>query len=181
MFQFPPFALTLSLTDLQSAGLPHSDISGSKPVCSYPELVAAYHVLHRLQKPRHPPSALVTFSLFFNFDWMNHKNFMVYKNTLFYLHLFSFTRCLEIAVHNFTIDSLFLSLLVTDFLKFHLLTLPRYLFSNLSMNYRFFSNGLQRYDFFLYLQIFLHFFLKKMHFFFKNGQFPRFYRPFAKL
>ena len=46
---------------------------------------------------------------------MNHKNFMVIKNTKFYLHLFSFTRCLEIAVHNFTIDSLFLSLLVTDF------------------------------------------------------------------
>ena len=64
MFQFPPFALTLSVTGLQPAGLPHSDISGSKPVCSSPELVAAYHVLRRLQKPRHPPSALVTFSLF---------------------------------------------------------------------------------------------------------------------
>ena len=64
MFQFPPFALTKSVTCLQHAGLPHSDISGSKPVCSSPELNAAYHVLRRLQKPRHPPSALVTFSLF---------------------------------------------------------------------------------------------------------------------
>ena len=37
---------------------------------------------------------------------MNHKNFNGHKKTLFYLHLFSFTRCLEIAVHNITIDSL---------------------------------------------------------------------------
>ena len=29
---------------------------------------AAYHVLRRLQKPRHPPFALVTFSLFVFFD-----------------------------------------------------------------------------------------------------------------
>ena len=52
------------MTCLQHAGLPHSDISGSKPVCSSPELNAAYHVLRRLHKPRHPPSALVTFSLY---------------------------------------------------------------------------------------------------------------------
>ena len=49
------------VTRLQRAGLPHSEITGSKPVCSYPMLIAAYHVLLRLQKPRHPPSALVTF------------------------------------------------------------------------------------------------------------------------
>ena len=63
MFQFPPFALTMSVTGLQPAGLPHSDITGSIPVCSSPVLFAAYHVLRRLQKPRHPPFALVTFSL----------------------------------------------------------------------------------------------------------------------
>ena len=39
----------MMVTRLQRAGLPHSDISGSKPVCSSPELVAAYHVLHRLR------------------------------------------------------------------------------------------------------------------------------------
>ena len=49
------------------------------------------------------------------------------------------------------------------------------------MNYRFFSNGLQRYDFFLSLQIFSHFFSKKMHFFLKNVQFPLLFRPFAEL
>jgi hypothetical protein len=40
------------------AGFPHSDISGSQVVCASPELIAAYHVLHRLLAPRHPPCAL---------------------------------------------------------------------------------------------------------------------------
>ena len=40
------------------AGFPHSEISGSKVVCTSPELIAAYHVLHRLPTPRHPPYAL---------------------------------------------------------------------------------------------------------------------------
>ena len=46
---------------LQTDGLPHSDISGSTPVCSSPELFAAYHVLLRLREPRHPPYALFCF------------------------------------------------------------------------------------------------------------------------
>ncbi len=40
------------------AGLPHSEILGSKVVCTSPRLIAAYHVLHRLPVPRHPPYAL---------------------------------------------------------------------------------------------------------------------------
>ena len=40
------------------AGFPHSDIDGSRDVCSSPSLIAAYHVLHRLHAPRHPPCAL---------------------------------------------------------------------------------------------------------------------------
>ena len=51
-------------------GLPHSEISGSKPVCGSPELIAAYHVLHRRPAPRHPPYALssltTTFTLLEN-------------------------------------------------------------------------------------------------------------------
>ena len=39
-------------------GFPHSDISGSTPVCGSPKLIAAYRVLHRLLAPRHPPYAL---------------------------------------------------------------------------------------------------------------------------
>jgi hypothetical protein len=40
------------------AGFPHSDIPGSKTVCVSPRLIAAYHVLHRLLVPRHPPCTL---------------------------------------------------------------------------------------------------------------------------
>jgi hypothetical protein len=39
-------------------GFPHSDIAGSKVICTSPTLIAAYHVLHRLPVPRHPPGAL---------------------------------------------------------------------------------------------------------------------------
>src|SRR6266581_6346528 len=42
----------------QRSGFPHSDIFGSTPVCGFPKLFAAYHVLHRLPSPRHPPYAL---------------------------------------------------------------------------------------------------------------------------
>ena len=47
------------MTDLPSAGFPHSDISGSLPICGSPKLFAAYHVFHRLSVPRHPPCALL--------------------------------------------------------------------------------------------------------------------------
>ena len=33
---------------LQHAGLSHSEIRGSMVICTYPRLIAAYHVLHRL-------------------------------------------------------------------------------------------------------------------------------------
>src|SRR3954451_14662306 len=39
-------------------GFPHSEILGSKLVRSSPRLIAAYHVLHRLSAPRHPPDTL---------------------------------------------------------------------------------------------------------------------------
>ncbi len=40
-------------------GFPHSEIFGSKPVRGSPKLIAAYHVLHRLSAPRHPPDTLM--------------------------------------------------------------------------------------------------------------------------
>ena len=59
MFQFPAFACRISgMTGLQPAGLSHSEILGSKVICTSPGLFAAYHVLLRLQEPRHPPYAL---------------------------------------------------------------------------------------------------------------------------
>ena len=63
MFQFrrfPAYAYLIqrTLTEYCSAGLPHSEISGSQDICSSPKLIAAYRVLHRLLMPRHSPCAL---------------------------------------------------------------------------------------------------------------------------
>lgn len=79
MFQFPGLALNpyvfraqylhLTIRSAASAfteatirivegGFPHSEIRGSKLIRSSPRLIAAYHVLHRLSAPRHPPNAL---------------------------------------------------------------------------------------------------------------------------
>ena len=46
-----------------SCGFPHSDISGSRDICSSPKLIAAYHVFHRLLVPRHPPYALTCLTI----------------------------------------------------------------------------------------------------------------------
>src|ERR1044071_1336251 len=50
---------SIEVMHLQCTGLPHSEIFGSMRVCRSPKLIAAYHVLLRLQKPRHPPYALI--------------------------------------------------------------------------------------------------------------------------
>ena len=47
-----------TVTEVYSAGFPHSEIRGSKDICSSPQLIAAYHVFLRLLVPRHPPCAL---------------------------------------------------------------------------------------------------------------------------
>ena len=49
------------MTVLQTDGLSHSDIRGSGVICTSPQLFAAYHVLPRLDEPRHPPCALSYF------------------------------------------------------------------------------------------------------------------------
>ena len=48
MFQFPGLAPAMRVTGLQPDGLSHSEIRGSRVICTSPRLVAAYHVLHRL-------------------------------------------------------------------------------------------------------------------------------------
>ena len=60
MFQFSGLAL-FRVIYLQYIRLSHSEIFGLMLVCSYPKLIAAYHVLHRLLVPRHPPYALIRF------------------------------------------------------------------------------------------------------------------------
>src|ERR1044071_6942820 len=57
MFQFPGFAPFENGDGLAPDGLPHSAIRGSLRVCHSPWLIAAYHGLHRLRVPRHPPHA----------------------------------------------------------------------------------------------------------------------------
>ena len=49
-----------TVTEVYSAGFPHSEIHGSKDICSSPWLIAAYHVFLRLSVPRHPPCALIS-------------------------------------------------------------------------------------------------------------------------
>ena len=60
------------ILEVCSSGFPHSEISGSKDICSSPKLIAAYHVFHRLSVPRHPPCALLrlTFVCPFPKKWL---------------------------------------------------------------------------------------------------------------
>ena len=52
------------ILEVFSSGFPHSDIHGSKDICSSPWLFAAYHVFLRLLVPRHPPYALFCLTSF---------------------------------------------------------------------------------------------------------------------
>ena len=52
-----------AVTEGCSAGFPHSEIGGSSDICSSPQLIAAYHVFHRLLVPRHPPCALYSLTI----------------------------------------------------------------------------------------------------------------------
>ena len=84
MFQFPgcrPLTLRQGSRRMSSGGLPHSEISGSKPVCGSPKLIAAYHVLHRLLVPSHPPLALcyLTTKRFF---FVRHESWRTSKNRI---------------------------------------------------------------------------------------------------
>ena len=50
-------------TEVCSVRFPHSEICGSRDICSSPQLIAAYHVFHRLLVPRHPPCALYSLTI----------------------------------------------------------------------------------------------------------------------
>ena len=64
-----------SLNDTLAREFPHSEIPGSKLICSSPRLIAACHVLHRLLMPRHSPCALLRlnflYSLFSRIAWVS--------------------------------------------------------------------------------------------------------------
>ena len=59
--------------EVHSSRFPHSEISGSKDICSSPKLFAAYHVFHRLLVPRHPPYALSSMTNLLSFTGMNNR------------------------------------------------------------------------------------------------------------
>ena len=69
MFQFRRFPSLSYLIQIRIHGLfpwefPHSEICGSKVICTSPQLIAAYRVLHRLLMPRHPSCALSSLTYF---------------------------------------------------------------------------------------------------------------------
>ena len=69
MFQFRRFPSLTYLIQLRIHGLfpcefPHSEICGSKVICTSPQLIAAYRVLLRLLMPRHPSCALSSLTYF---------------------------------------------------------------------------------------------------------------------
>ena len=65
MVHFPEFALTALCIQTVVIGFPHSEIDGSSDECSSPSLIAAFHVLHRLEVPRHSPYALSSLTIKF--------------------------------------------------------------------------------------------------------------------
>src|SRR5690242_17309314 len=61
MFQFSGLASLSRCYVFNIAGCPIRRSGDIILVCSSPRLIAAYHVLHRLSEPRHPPYALKCF------------------------------------------------------------------------------------------------------------------------
>ena len=60
-------------TEVCSVRFPHSEICGSMCICHSPQLIAAYHVFHRLLVPRHPPCALYSLTISLgSFDLCSH-------------------------------------------------------------------------------------------------------------
>jgi hypothetical protein len=92
MVHFPGFAscsLLYSGADIPiliGISLEDSEIPGSQPVCGSPRLIAAYHVLHRLPSPRHPPYALSSLTIKFapleiqGFRQANHGPLCIYPS-----------------------------------------------------------------------------------------------------
>ena len=89
MFQFRSFPtytylIQCTLHGYCPCGLPHSEIHGSMDICSFPWLIAAYHVLHRLLMPRHSPCALISLTYLGPNQYLgslikNHAGFRVFE------------------------------------------------------------------------------------------------------
>ena len=73
MFQFRRFpsctyGFSTGYLGMSPGGLLHSDIRGSRLICSSPRLFAAYHVFRRLLVPRHSPCALCSLTIMLVLD-----------------------------------------------------------------------------------------------------------------
>ena len=68
-----PYFIGAWMEVIQTSGLPHSEIRGSRDTGSSPRLFAAGHVLLRLAAPRHPPWTLFSLDhiilLFLRYDF----------------------------------------------------------------------------------------------------------------
>ena len=121
-----------TLTEVSSAGFPHSDISGSLDICSSPKLFAAYHVFHRLLVPRHPPYALSSITnLLRPLVWtsLHISSVICVGNSLLFLFVFS---------NQFSFLLLQASMITSDvlifFLSFHFcMRFSRYILTVLSV------------------------------------------------
>ena len=64
MFHFPGFPPYTYVFSIRSMALRHRGCpirrSAAELICSWPQLIAACHVLHRLLMPRHSPCALIS-------------------------------------------------------------------------------------------------------------------------
>ncbi len=86
MVHFPRFAPLSYLIQT----VVHEEICGSKDACSSPQLIAACHVLHRLEVPRHPPCALSSLTIKFTHE----------QQTKFQISNFRFE--IDLLLRNFT-------------------------------------------------------------------------------
>ena len=89
MFQFSGFPsydyfIHHTMSEYCSDGFPHSEICGSKDICSYPQLIAACHVLLRLLMPRHSPCALLSLTSLGSPFELNYMSFFPLKLNLIY-------------------------------------------------------------------------------------------------
>ena len=111
MFQFRRFPtytylIQCTLTEYCSAGFPHSEICGSRLMCSSPQLIAACHVLHRLLMPRHSPCALISLT---SSEWISHRSFPCqHENSLTSSLLLFLANPLTLGFARMRVDSIYI-------------------------------------------------------------------------
>src|SRR6266516_3475848 len=89
----PPYFIQMVISRVHRDGFPHSEICGSKDACSSPQLIAACHVLHRLEVPRHPPCALSSLTIKFTHEQQTLFDLKPLPRKLWSLIYFSIDAC----------------------------------------------------------------------------------------